>query len=288
VRGYTALHESAARLDPFDRGKIRVTGEDRARLLHAMFTNDVKSLASGQGNYHFLLNAQGRILADANLHVFEDHILLDCEPALTRKIFEHLDHYIIADDVQLEDLTERLATVAIEGPRAQELAGGAPNGAPGSFTGQPGIWFFVDPAQSQELAARAMETATADEARVVRVENGVPQYGEDFGEANLPQETQQSRALNFTKGCYLGQEIVERIRSRGQVHRLLVKIAIEGTEPPPAGAPVLAGEQEVGRLTSPVYSPRQGRCLGLGILKRDVAAAGSRLLVAGRPAQVLA
>jgi len=302
--GYAALHESAAWLDLSGRGKIRVTGQDRARLLHAILSNEVQKLGAGQGNYHFLLDAQGHILADANLYVFADSILLDCELELAGIILEHLDRYIVADDVQLENITDRLATIAAEGPRAEEMAGVAvPVGlnshieihgvivARTSATGQPGLWFFVDSAQRDEWITRLEQAgairATAGDARVVRVENGLPRYGEDFGAANLPQETQQARALNFNKGCYLGQEIVERIRSRGQVHRLLVKVGIEGEESPPSGAAVLAGDKGIGRLTSPVYSPRLGRSLGLAIVRREFASRGASLTITGRPAQVL-
>lgn len=305
--GYQALQESAAWMDLSGRGKIRAGGQDRARLLHAMLSNAVEGLEPGQGNYHFLLNNQGRIQADANLYVFSDHLLLDCEPERAGWIYQHLDHYIIADDVALEDTTASLATVALEGPRCDEIGGelagvaipAEPNShltgevwiaARSSSTGQPGIWFFVGAERKAEWIAR-LEAAgavpvSAQEARVVRVENAVPRYGDDFGDTTLPQETQVERGVSFHKGCYLGQEIVERIRSRGQVHRLLVQIGIEGTEPPPYQAPVLAGEQEVGRLTSPVYSPRRGHCLGLAILRREFAVAGQELVVDGRPARV--
>jgi folate-binding protein YgfZ len=287
MTGYEALHEGAARLDLSSRGKIRVTGEDRARLLHALLTNDVKGLAPGEGNYHFLLNAQGRIQADLNLCVLDDWILLDCASDLTSRIYETLDHYIIADDVQLEDITSRLATVAVEGPQADEVGdvAGAIR-ARLSATGQPGVWFFVDPERRAELFPE-VPAATAEEARVVRVENGVPQYGEDFGDTTLAQETQQMRALHFTKGCYLGQEIVERIRSRGQVHRLLVRVAVEGKEPPASGTAVLAGGQEAGRLTSPVYSPRLASSLGLAIVRREFATPGTAVEVDGRPGKIL-
>ncbi len=121
--GYTALHEGAAWIDLSARGKIRVRGEDRVRLLHSILSNDVKDLRPGQGNYHFLLDAQAHIIGDANLFLWEDHVLLDVEPELTARVLEHLDKYIIADDVQLEDVTARLATVALEGPKAEEIAG---------------------------------------------------------------------------------------------------------------------------------------------------------------------
>ena len=206
--------------------------------------------------------------------------------------------------MQLENVTEKLATVALEGPSADELGGvlvpveaGSHVECEGmkiaraSVTGQPGLWFFLDPARKGHLIQRLKQAgavaATAEEARVVRVENGFPRYGDDFGDTTLPQETQQNRALNFTKGCYLGQEIVERIRSRGQVHRVLVKLAVEGTEPPEQGSPILVGEQEIGKLSSPVYSPRQVCSLALGIIRRDFAAPGTAVTVAGRPGRVL-
>src|SRR5205085_9556148 len=114
----TALREGAAWLDLSGRGKIRAVGEDRARLLHAMTTNQVETLKPGEGCYAFFLTAQGLILADANLLCFEDHFLIDTEPETRTKVYEHLDRYVIADDVTLEDQTLRIATIAIEGPKA--------------------------------------------------------------------------------------------------------------------------------------------------------------------------
>lgn len=119
--GYNALRQAAAWLDVSSRGRLRITGEDRARLLNAMTTNQVQSLRPGQGCYLFFLNAQGRILGDANLFCFEDHLLLDTEPETRQKIFEHLDRYIIADDVTLEDETETTAAIAVEGPQAEAV-----------------------------------------------------------------------------------------------------------------------------------------------------------------------
>ncbi len=118
VEVWMALRESAAWLDLSARGKIRVTGEDRARLLHAMTTQDVQSLTPGQGCYAFFLNAQGRILGDANIFCREDSFLLDTEPETRQKLYDHIDRYIIADDVTLEDATGEMATIAIEGPQA--------------------------------------------------------------------------------------------------------------------------------------------------------------------------
>src|ERR1035438_3605572 len=122
--GYRALRETAALIDLSSRGRIKITGDDRARLLHAMTTNDVKSLLPGSGCYAFFLNAQGRILADANILCFDDHLLLDVEPESRAFVMEHLDKYIIADDVALEDVTASTVSFGIEGPDA--YAGSVP------------------------------------------------------------------------------------------------------------------------------------------------------------------
>src|SRR5438270_11394127 len=119
--GYKALRETAAYLDLSARGKIFATGEDRVRLLHAMTTNHIQQLQPGQGCYAFFLNSQGRILADVNLLALSDRILLDVEPELRERVLQHLNKYIIADDVTLEDASDSLTTLAVEGPTAAEV-----------------------------------------------------------------------------------------------------------------------------------------------------------------------
>jgi glycine cleavage system aminomethyltransferase T len=128
MTGYDALRNGAAWLDLSGRGKIKVLGEDRARLLHAMTTNNIQQLAPGTGCYAFFLTVQGRILADVNVLCRPDHFLLDLDPETREKVYQHLDHYIIADDVTLEDLTGSTATIAVEGPKSAEVlqAAGAP------------------------------------------------------------------------------------------------------------------------------------------------------------------
>ena len=210
--GYTALRDNAAWLDLSGRGKIRATGEDRARLLHAMTTNQVETLQPGDGCYAFFLSAQGRILADVNLLCFEDHFLLDTEPETRTKVYEHLDRYIIADDVALEDQTDRIATLAIEGPNAGAAMAklGAPQpAAPYSSaawlhgtvtygtvarmdtTGRGGYFLMIPveekPAITALLTNAGIPAATAEDARIVRIEYGRPRYGEEITERYLLQ-----------------------------------------------------------------------------------------------------
>ncbi|HLH37868.1 MAG TPA: hypothetical protein VKX39_01870 [Bryobacteraceae bacterium] len=271
--GYRALRETAARIDLAARGKLRVSGEDRARLLHAMCTNDIEHLRPGQGCYAFFLNAQGRILADANILCFDDHLLIDTEPETRRKLFEHLERYIIADDVLLEDITEHLFTTAVEGPEAaQALArAGAPlPEAPYAWlqwgdrivaridsTGAGGFFIFHPGALPLDL-----NIATPEEARLVRIENGRPRYGEEITERFLVQETGQLRGVHFNKGCYLGQEIVERVRSQAKIHRVLRRIEIDTKQPPPPGA-----KTDQAEIMSAALSPALGKVVAMAYVR---------------------
>jgi aminomethyltransferase len=293
--GYRALRESAAWLDLSGRGKIIARGEDRSRLLHAMTTNHVEQLLPGGGCYAFLLNAHGHILGDVNLFAMADHHLLDTGPETVRKLYEHLDRHVIADDVSLEDVTAATATLAVEGPKAGELLAllgapvpeashahapwGARTVARVSSTGAAGFFLFL-PSEERETAVEQLTSAgavaaTREDALIVRLENGRPRYGEDITEDHLPHETQRLDAVHFDKGCYIGQEIVERIRSRGHVNRLLVRLAMEGTQLP------------AGEVTSAAYSPALGKVIAFAYLRADHARAGTKLLVDGRPAEVL-
>jgi aminomethyltransferase len=252
------------------RGGIRVTGEDRARLLHAISSNHIERLTPGQGCYAFFLNAQGKILADANILCFADHFLLDTEPETRESLRKHVEKYVIAEDVTLEDASP--AVLGTEGPTAADklAAAGAPVPVEDysheawddavvariSETGAPGFRIWLPVERKDEIIGRlGLPLASADDIRVVRLEHGKPRYGEDITDATLPQESQQMHAVSFNKGCYLGQEIVERIRARGQVHRRLERLEYEPGHPPEA------------QITSEAFSPALGRMVGLGYVR---------------------
>src|SRR5579859_326692 len=305
---YGALRTGAAWLDFSARGKIIATGEDRARLLHAMTTNQVQELKPGEGCYAFFLNPQGRILADVSLFCRADDFLLDVEPETRERLYQHLDKFIIADDVTLEDATDRIATLALEGPKAMAVATrlGAPvteqpwahtiwndvTVARVSFTGAPGVRFLAPAAEKTHLVelfqnAGAME-ASPEAARIVRLEHFQPRYGEDIFDTTLSQETQQTHALSFTKGCYIGQEIVERVRSRGLVHRLLAGVEIDSTEVPEPDTHLVNGDENVGKMTSAAFSPALGKVVGMAYIRRELADPGATLTVDGHTATVRA
>src|SRR5580698_5341168 len=284
--GFQSLEHAAALIDLSSRGRIRLTGEDRARLLHAMTTNHIQQMKPGDGVYAFFLNAQGRILADAYVLCFEDHFLLDTEPDTRQKVFEHLDHYIIADDVTIEDVTGDTFELGVEGPKAGDTAGRAGVETPHhrfshvrwgdsivaaiSAAGVNGIRIYGPAARKEEtlsqLEGAGAILASVEDAEAARIENFVPKYGCEITEHTLPQETQQMHAVHFQKGCYLGQEIVERIRSRGHVNRLLMGFRIESEATPPApGTKLMLEGQAAGEVTSSAATP--GAIFGLAYVR---------------------
>ncbi|MGA3203104.1 MAG: glycine cleavage T C-terminal barrel domain-containing protein [Bryobacteraceae bacterium] len=312
MTGYQALHEHAAWLDLSARGKIRASGDDRARLLHAMTTNHVQQMKPGDGCYAFFLNAQGRILGDVNLFCLEDHFLLDTEPEARHKLFDHLDRYIIADDVTLTDETDRLSTIAIEGPEAPAVLAkiGAPiPEAPYSTatwddpestiahidsTGSSGF-FILTPIENKPRVMQILESAgaiaaTPAEALTVRIENGRPRYGEEITERFLVQETGQLQAVHFSKGCYLGQEIVERVRSRAQIHRILRHLVIDSSEVPPAGAKLRSADPsttgDAAEIVSAAWSPALGKVVAMAYVRTPQSEPGTELTLGDARARV--
>jgi folate-binding protein YgfZ len=307
MKGYEALRESAAWLDLSGRGKIRVTGEDRARLLHAMTTNHVQQLKPGQGCYAYFLSALGRILSDASILCRDDEFLLDTEPETREKLYQHLDKFIIADDVTLEDLTPSIVTLAVEGPLAEEVMTRA--GAPIpqadystavwgpslvarlNTTGASGFFVFV-PIEQRDPVIGLLEKAGAiqadsEAANTVRLEHGKPQYGLDLSERYLAQEANQPHAMHFSKGCYLGQEIVERVRSRGQIHRRLLPVAIDTDQPTSSGTKLHHEGKDAAEITSATYSPALGKTVALAYVRSDYKP-GDRLSLGDATATVLA
>jgi len=303
--GYQALTDSAAIVDLSDRGRIRVTGEDRARLLHAMTTNHVQSLQPGEGQYTFFLNAQGQIQADAYILCFADHLLLDVESRTRHSLYQHLDHFIIADDATLEDVTDETFAFGLEGPQALQIAAQAGMSAPHaafahtecdpwsiaaiSFTGGHGIRVYGPALRKDDaleiLANAGAIMATAEDAEACRIAHFKPRYGVDISDKSLPQETQQTRAVHFQKGCYLGQEIVERVRSRGHINRLLMGFTGESEHAPEPGAKVAYGGKEDGEVTSAVAI--EGTFYGLAVVRAQIAQPGTIVGIDGRPATLV-
>lgn len=267
--GYQALRETSAWLDLSARGRIVARGRDRARFLHNLTSNNVKAMTPGASLYAFVLTAQGRIVGDLDLLCRPEDLLIDTEPELREKLRAHILKYRVADQVELEDVTESTAAIGVEGPAAlSPLAGFAT--APFTVTGQPGYRIYCAPGEKSavvaSLQAAGVKPATAEDARIVRIENGKPRYGDDIFETSLPQETGQMQAISFNKGCYLGQEIVERIRARGHVNRTLRKLELDGSDPVlPETKLTVDGKEAV--VTSSVWSPTLQKVVALAYVR---------------------
>jgi folate-binding protein YgfZ len=290
-----------------DRAKIVLTGGDRTRWLNGMVTNNIRDLAVGHGVYAFLLNPQGHILGDLHAYNRGESILIETDSSQRAKLLSTFDHYIIMDDVEVSDQSEQWSTVGITGPESRETlvsAGFAfPTLEPLEFadiqwhgesvtvlrTDNPAlegyeVWLSAGTIDLllQSLTKLGSQLVGPDALELLRVSSGIPQYGRDIRERDLPQETEQQRALHFSKGCYVGQEIVERIRSRGAVHRKFTGFYVEG-ELPDAGAKVQtdgADGKEVGEITSvatvpAAYATRQ---IALGYVRREFATPGKQLV----------
>ncbi|HEY3989924.1 MAG TPA: folate-binding protein [Acidobacteriaceae bacterium] len=296
-----ALVEGVGVFDLGYRGQIAVGSADRLRWLNGMLTNNIQGLAEGAGNYSFVLNAQGRIQGDCDTFRLPDHLLVLTDRSQVPALMAHFDRFIIMDDVALEDISATRTALGLAGPLAAQLLAALgvslPTAAAPPLATPDALWLMQTricgvsvqltggyPAASPRfelwcasesvrtlwdvlLAAGAVPCGVRA-AEALRVLEGTPRYGVDLTERDLPQETSQARALHFTKGCYLGQEIVERIRSRGQVHRRLAQFTLPSE---PTALPVeltAAGETAVaGRITSTALY--HGRRYGLGIVRTE-------------------
>jgi len=291
TKGYEALRHGTAWLDLSARGRFVVRGRDRARYLHNVTSNEIKKMTPGSSCYAFLLTPQGRIQGDLHLFCFAEHFLIDTEPELREKLPALVLKYKVADQVELEDVTEKTRSIGIEGPNAPALRSVFPDALDASLTGQPGFR-VIGPAEQFAEWVRLAESAgtvaaSADDARTVRIENGNPRYSEDIRETSLPQETRQMQAVSFTKGCYVGQEIVERIRAQGHVNKLLARLEVESSELLAAGTKLAAGGSDAGEITSSVHSSETGRVAALAILRANYAQPGTRLQAGEVSARVL-
>jgi folate-binding protein YgfZ len=283
------------------RARIKLSGEDRVRWLNGMVTNNIRDLAVNHGIYAFLLNPQGRILGDLHAYNLGNSLLLETEQSQLTKILEIFDHYIIMDDVVVEDISSTFATVGIDGPKSKatletvglnvadlqplEAYDAEWRGSKLTVVRQEHesyeIWVSPESATNLFHALRDAGGTSVDPAtlELFRISLGVPSYGQDIRERDLPQETEQARALNFNKGCYVGQEIVERIRSRGAVHRMFTGFLVDGVLPL-AGTKIQVEGKDVGEITSSAALPADDgeRNVALGYIRREVAIQSKEIL----------
>jgi len=302
---FAALLSGCAVYDLSARAKITLTGGDRVRWLNGMVTNNIRDLVPGYGAYAFLLNPQGHILGDLYASNRGDSLMIATDQSQSEKLLAIFDHYIIMDDVEVANFSAKLTAIGIAGPKAREVlvAAGfeisevAPlqfvdvtwqNSAVTVVRGDNAsvesyeLWVSPDQvAVLRDALTKAGATpAGANALELLRIAAGIPRYSQDIRERDLPQETEQQRALHFSKGCYIGQEIVERIRSRGNVHRKFTGFEVQG-ELPAVGTKIQVEGRDVGEITSAASLPHVGgdRPVALGYLRREIATPGKQLQV---------
>jgi len=284
-----------------DTGWLRVTGGDRLRWLAGMLTNGIQQQEPGTGSYNFILSAQGRIQGDCYAFVRAEDVLLETSGEQVQPLMTLLDRFIIMDDVELTDISAEWHGVGIAGPEAAVLLVkiGVSSDLLAPLIRRPlalhsftlngfehtliaayaptiprfEIWcndITEAAAIRSALIAEGAMDCDAEAAEAFRILNGIPRYGTDIRDKDLPQETSQTRALSFSKGCYIGQEIVERIRSRGAVHRTFGGFLLEG-EVPARGTVLELDGKAVGEITSAAAIPLQSgeRRLALGYIRRE-------------------
>ncbi len=293
-----ALHDGVGLADLSSRGHLELIGADRLRFLHGLVSSDVKGLAAGSGSYGFFTTGQGRVFSDFALLALEDRLWLDLPPGMETEIAAHLAKYVIADRVEVRPLVdfrplalvgagldavmpEVLALPAGEWAHRRVEVGGVEVelGRHPRF-GAPAAVAWVPTEQAERfvevLTERGARPVGFDALEIVRVESGWPRFGVDFGPENFPQETgQEEAAVSYTKGCYLGQEVVARIHYRGGVQRSLRGLRFTG-ELPEHGAALIFDGREAGTVGSTARSPRFGG-IGLAVIHKRGAATGSEL-----------
>ncbi len=296
-----ALHEGALLRRAPELGTLVVRGKDRQTWLNGMITCDVAPLKSGQGAYGFAVAKTGKILAELHVLFDDDRILLGAPRDRIEALTAHFDHYVIMEDVELEDASAVVAWALAHGPGGKDLASlarahGALAAAPVDMSGKGGALFAFELAQIDGALDRLQRKGSSAPVLLgddpswdaLRVEIGLGRWGKDFTDENYPQEASlEELAVSFQKGCYLGQEAVFMLQMRGHVKKKLVPIVIEGAAPVPVSAEITGPEGKViGAVTSFAVGPEGDRVLALGFVKYKHATNGRALSVSGWPAVV--
>ena len=308
-----ALRESVAVLDLGFRGRLCLTGADRVRLLNGQVTNDIRVLNEGQGCYAAIVNARGKMESDANIYCLRDELLLDFEPGLTERLSQRFEKFIIADDVQVVDAAPHYGLFSVQGPKAGAVLQSLgldlilparameftrlTDAAHGEIycmkvARAPVLSFnlFVPTAALAPVAEKLIAAAHAAGGRpagfaaleLARIEAGIPRFGMDMDEANLAPETGiERRAISYTKGCYIGQEVIARLRSYGQVAKALRGLRLENSLKalPRRGDKLWQSDKEIGYVTSAVFSPTLKTNIALGYVRRECNQPGTRLVL---------
>lgn len=305
ISGYDALRSGTAFVRRSDRGVIRLRGADRATWLQGLVTNDVRALAPGHRIYSAWLTPQGRMITDLWIVATDDALLLDVPAPLAAGLATRLDSLIFAEDVQVDDASAEVPCTHVLGAGVQGCKGAGVQGTgvqgagvqgagvlvPDDTYGVPALVAYGDldalldaNGLSSLRGAPEVDLETFD---VLRIEAGVPKFLVDMTEDTIPLEAGiEQRAISFTKGCYVGQELIVRVTQRGggRVAKKLVGLTLDGDESagaaaPVPGAPIHTSDRAIGHVTSAAFSPRLGRVIALGYVHRDFVNPGTQVEV---------
>ncbi len=308
---YQALRTSAVVADLSMRGRICLTGADRVRFLHGQVTNDIKRLSPGEGCYAALVTNKGKLQSDLNVYCLESELLLDFEPGLTERVVQRLEKFIVADDVAIVDVSSLYGMLSVQGPKSDEVvralelfeallprAGHSHRSKDDSMGeiylmnqprfGTTGFDLFVPVAILEVMAEKLVRAAGAVGGRLcgwqaletARIEAGIPRFGLDMDETNFPQECGiEGRAVSYGKGCYIGQEVLNRIHTMGHMNRSLhgLRLPDRLRSLPVKGDKLFIQEKEVGYVTSAIASPGSNANIALGYLRKEAAGPGTDL-----------
>jgi folate-binding protein YgfZ len=283
--GYRALTEAAALVKRGDRGVLAVRGTDRLSWLQGLLTNDVVALPVGGICDAAYLTPQGRMITDMRVVNLPDRTLLDVPASLAESLQQRLDGLLFSEDAEIVDLSSSVGVVDVHGPLAPPMVAGEPAVRDDAY-GLPGFSAFLATADVQPFVSRmvgrgAMET-TLETLDVVRIEAGRPAYLIDMDEHTIPLEAGlEDRAISFTKGCYVGQEVIVRVTQRGggRVARRLVGLRLDTSVAPKARDAIVVDGRDIGWVTSGALSPALATAIALGYVHRDYTAPGTSVVV---------
>ena len=304
--GYSAVREGRAGLiDLSPRGRILVNGSEAVMFLNGLITNDMKTLAANSWMRAAFPNVQGRLLAVVRILNQTDGFLIETEAATHDKVVQLLGRFTLAGDFRVTDLTDQTACYSVQGTQSATIMRqvfGDP-GAPDSrqvvrakinhadvmiirdtHTAEDGFDLFVERNLAADLRSTflsaGVEPVSDATAEVLRIEAGIPRYGVDMDETTIVTETNLDDAVSFTKGCYLGQEIIVRIKHRGHVAKKITGLTFPDRIEIENGARILSvDDKEIGRVTSSTFSPTLNQTIALGYVKYDYREAGTEVQV---------
>lgn len=267
--------------DRSDRGKLRFTGPQRAWFLHQILTQDFETIAPGESRPAALLTANGRMVGFMEVVATEDSLLMHFEPELLATLPEAISRYVLATDVEIEDVTESMGLVLVAGKGALDVVGELGPAITVHETGELGIpaaYVWIERGHVGGVAATVAEKgavpAREEQLEEIRIANGIPRWGRDMDDKTIPQEVGiDERAVHYDKGCYVGQEAMAKIHLRGKVNRRLR--LLETPEPLEPRSELVAGTETVGTVTS-VAGNRALGLLRYTIYPGDVVKAGDR------------